>query len=349
MWTLAVPILVAKAGPAVHARECLGRDCLLRSKGGSRRSNPAERGFVKDCFCFRNIHQRKSRQEVGGSPTALSAGEGPCTPCILGKRAIELPHDIAGNRAHVVVTDIGIIVIDLLVPDVGFYVVTMFSHETLTEPRSPHPICLDFPRIDEKSGLGTLIGLGKPLVHPVGIAEEGILVQMVENARHLGMVPGIWTYCHFHGVEIGPGLVAVRKVHVIERPERTIGKITPQSEGICYMFCIDHRFTPLWGKEIRMRGVLRKEHRVNPRNLNTSERMVFQPDKLVTYIFLVYVRRKPPPARVWFMAGKQAFHRLFFFTAAIECEKAGNKQHGKKQKFTHVIGYKESIYSAGLQ
>jgi hypothetical protein len=49
------------------------------------------------------------------------------------------------------------------------------------------------------------------------------------------------------------------------------------------------------------------------------------------------------------MAGKQAFHRLFFFTAAIECDKAGNKQHGKKQKFTHVIGYKESIYSAGLQ
>ena len=95
----------------------------------------------------------------------------------------------------------------------------MLRQETLSESRSPHTVSLDFPGIHEETRLGAFIGFGQTLVHPVSVAEESVLVQMVKDTCHLRMIPCVRPDCNLHSIEIGPGLVTVRKVDIIERPE----------------------------------------------------------------------------------------------------------------------------------
>ena len=111
---------------------------------------------------------------------------------------------------QIVVEDLGIFFVQKgLVFHIGNDVVAVFLHESLAKARCPKVFRLHFPRVDEHTRFGAFVGLGQTTVHLFGIAVEGVVVEVIEDAGLAGEVPSVTAPGRLNGVEIVAGLVAV--------------------------------------------------------------------------------------------------------------------------------------------
>ena len=155
-------------------------------------------------------------------------------------------------------------------------------------------------------------------VHAFGIAQEGVFVEMVENASYLRMVPCESPFSHFHRVEEVARLVAVGHVDVAEGPQCAVGKVATQSERVGNVFGIDYGFAPILRHERRLDGRCVESHGIEPGYLDAAKLVVFQPDELFPHVVGVDFRSEPPPTGVGLMAGIGLLFALMLVPATAE-------------------------------